>query len=100
MTESPCQRPKALRCLVSGRVQGVGYRAATATRARELGLRGVARNLADGRVEVLATGAAAELAELVAWLWEGPLLARVTAVEIEDLDAVAPALATEGFETA
>lgn len=100
MTESAGQRSKAVRCLVSGRVQRVGYRAATARRAGELGLRGVARNLADGRVEVLVAGAPGALAELVAWLWEGPMLARVTAVEIEDLDAALPALAAEGFEAA
>lgn len=82
----------AVRCFVSGRVQGVGFRAATARRARELSLAGVARNLADGRVEVTACGEASAIASLVSWLWQGPPLAHVRAVEIEDL---APAQAAE-----
>jgi len=44
----------ARRCLVSGRVQGVFYRASTRARAESLGVTGHARNLRDGRVEVLA----------------------------------------------
>ena len=44
------------KCLVGGRVQGVFYRATAARRAQELGIHGYARNLADGRVEVLACG--------------------------------------------
>ena len=46
----------ARRCLVAGRVQGVFYRASTRARAESLGVTGYARNLADGRVEVLACG--------------------------------------------
>ena len=86
------------RCLVSGRVQGVFYRASTARLAARLGLRGHARNLPDGRVEVLVCGDAAAVGELVAWLWEGPSAARVTAVELAELD---PAVlgAAEGFAT-
>ncbi len=76
---------RAVRCFVSGRVQGVGFRAATAHRARELKLAGVARNLPDGRVEVTACGEAGAIAALAGWLWQGPPLARVRAVEIEDL---------------
>ncbi|HEX5421444.1 MAG TPA: acylphosphatase, partial [Gammaproteobacteria bacterium] len=49
------------RFLVSGRVQGVGFRYATAQKARELALAGQARNLDDGRVEVLACGGEAAL---------------------------------------
>lgn len=56
----------AVRCLVSGRVQGVFYRATTAERARELGVRGWAKNLADGRVEVVVAGAERDVAELAA----------------------------------
>lgn len=70
----------AARFLVSGRVQGVFFRASTRERARALGLVGYARNLPDGRVEVLAGGSEAALAELEAWLHEGPPAARVDAV--------------------
>lgn len=72
------------RFLVSGRVQGVSFRAATRERALELGVTGYARNLADGRVEVLASGNAGQLATLESFLWRGPLSARVEAVEVAD----------------
>jgi acylphosphatase len=71
------------RCLVSGRVQGVCYRATAAERARAAGIRGHARNLPDGRVEVLACGTADAVREFIAWLWIGPVAARVMAVEAE-----------------
>ncbi|MEW5755074.1 MAG: acylphosphatase [Pseudomonadota bacterium] len=67
--------------IVSGRVQGVYYRASTQGEARRLGLRGYVRNLADGRVEVVACGGDAALRSLEHWLWKGPDLAAVTAVE-------------------
>lgn len=72
---------EAARFLVAGRVQDVGFRAATRTQGRALGLSGIARNLADGRVEVLAAGPAAALADLERWLGRGPPLARVDSVE-------------------
>ena len=77
----------ACRCLVAGRVQGVFYRASTRARAESLGVTGYARNLPDGRVEVLACGTAAAVQSLCDWLWEGPPAAQVSAVEIA---AVAP----------
>ncbi len=76
--------PVCKRCFVSGRVQGVYYRASAAGKARELRLSGYARNLADGRVEALACGAPAAVDEFVRWLWVGPSAARVTGVEVED----------------
>lgn len=72
------------RCLVSGRVQGVFYRASTAERATALGVTGYAKNLPDGRVEVLACGEEAAVEALCEWLRQGPTAARVTAVEISD----------------
>jgi acylphosphatase len=77
----------SMRFLVSGRVQGVFFRASTERRARELELTGYARNLADGRVEVVASGTPQALAELQAWLHEGPPAARVEAVECTELAA-------------
>lgn len=71
----------AARFFVSGRVQGVAFRAHTREQARRLGLRGHARNLADGRVEVLAVGAVDAIERLHAWLHDGPPLARVERVE-------------------
>ena len=77
----------ALRVLISGRVQGVWYRASTAERARALGVKGQARNLDDGSVEVLVMGTPAAVDSLIGWLWEGPPLARVTGVVVEEIDA-------------
>ncbi len=70
----------AARFLVSGRVQGVFFRASTRERALALGLDGSARNLPDGRVEVIACGSAAALDRLADWLREGPPTASVTEV--------------------
>ncbi|MGN6225876.1 MAG: acylphosphatase [Dyella sp.] len=70
----------AARFLVSGRVQGVCFRASTREQALALGLRGVARNLADGRVEVIACGDQEAIAMLERWLHDGPPAARVEQV--------------------
>ncbi len=72
--------PVCRRFFVSGRVQGVGFRYATAAKARELGLVGHARNLVDGRVEVLACGERVALDALADWLSEGPPAARVRSI--------------------
>ena len=74
---------------VSGVVQGVFFRASTQARARELGLTGWAKNLADGRVEVVAGGDAAAIDELERWLQRGPPGARVDAIEREPFDVPA-----------
>ena len=71
----------AARFLVSGRVQGVGFRWFVARHSRQLGLHGQARNLADGRVEVIVAGPAEGLEELARLLAAGPAHAEVTAVE-------------------
>ena len=71
----------AARFVVSGKVQGVFFRASTREQALKLGLRGYAKNLADGRVEVLAAGDEAALDELTAWLRQGPPRARVDELE-------------------
>jgi len=74
------------RCLISGRVQGVYYRASAAERARAAGITGHAVNLPDGRVEVLACGSHAAVTEFIAWLWVGPGAAKVIDVTIETLE--------------
>ncbi|HEX7048313.1 MAG TPA: acylphosphatase [Gammaproteobacteria bacterium] len=78
------------RCHVSGKVQGVFFRAATRDRAQSLHVTGYAKNLDDGRVEVLACGEAKDVDELIDWLWEGSSGARVDRVDVEDADEDAP----------
>lgn len=75
---------------VSGRVQGVFFRESTRREALRLGLTGYARNLADGRVEVLACGGEDALEELERWLAEGPPAARVDEVVRISVDDAAP----------
>ncbi len=84
------------RYLVSGRVQGVWYRASKKERAEALGITGHARNLEDGRVEVVACGAPRQLDLLEQWLREGPPLAEVESVERSDIAL----RGSRGFQTA
>jgi acylphosphatase len=78
------------RCLVSGHVQGVYFRASTQEHALALGVTGYARNLRDGRVEVLACGPEEAVAALCHWLSDGPPGARVSEVRCESYAAAAP----------
>lgn len=83
-----------MRCakfIISGRVQGVFFRASTRDEALRLGLTGHAKNLADGSVEVVACGNDAGLAELERWLRLGPPLARVSRVDRCDITTGIPA---------
>ncbi len=66
---------------VSGRVQGVWYRGSCQDMARSLGVAGWARNMADGRVEVVAEGPEDAVQRLVEWCRQGPPAARVSEVE-------------------
>lgn len=75
----------ARRCYISGRVQGVFYRASTRQKATELGCAGYARNLPDGRVEVLAVGEPQAVQSLLDWLWRGPPASEVKLVEVLEL---------------
>jgi len=86
----PCAR-----FFVHGLVQGVFFRAATRERALRLGVSGYAKNLPDGRVEVVASGSAEALGELDAWLHHGPPSARVETVVREAL----PEQTLRGFVT-
>jgi acylphosphatase len=70
-----------LTAIVRGEVQGVGYRYFAVRAANALGLRGYARNRADGTVEVVAEGPRPRLERLLAELWRGPGAARVAEVE-------------------
>jgi acylphosphatase len=75
-----------VRCFVAGRVQGVFFRASTRHEAQRLDIKGFARNLSDGRVEVVACGSAEAVDELKTWLGRGPADARVTGVSCEVID--------------
>lgn len=74
---------ECMHCLVSGRVQGVFFRASAQAEADRLGVTGWARNRSDGRVEVLACGERAALERFREWLGEGPSQARVDDVHVE-----------------
>jgi acylphosphatase len=78
------------KCLVGGRVQGVFYRATAASRARDLAITGYARNLPDGRVEVLACGGESVVQTFIEWLWIGSSASRVTSVEVAEVVLVQP----------
>ncbi|WP_129642789.1 acylphosphatase [Peristeroidobacter agariperforans] len=75
----------ARRCFVSGRVQGVFYRASARQKATELGCSGFARNLPDGRVEVLAVGEPQAVQGLLDWLWRGSPASDVRQVDVQEL---------------
>lgn len=92
MTVRPDRR---VRLHVRGRVQGVWFRGATRRRALELGVRGWARNLPDGSVEVLAQGDPGGIEALVEWCNVGPDAARVDSVSRQD---ESPADDLEGFD--
>lgn len=77
-------QPNTIRAhvLVSGRVQGVGYRAAAADTAKLLKLNGWVRNLRDGRVEAVFEGDSTTVAEMLRWCNTGPPAAIVEQVEV------------------
>lgn len=81
--------------MVSGQVQGVGYRAFVQAHARNLNLSGYAENLADGRVEVVAEGEEAALGDLLLRLKQGPAHAEVQSVSTE----YAESTGLSGFHT-
>ena len=83
---------KRIHAIVRGRVQGVGFRAATSYEARRLGLAGWVRNRLDGTVEVLADGDDAAVDQLAVWLKHGPRGAHVTGL---DLHPPPPTLTSE-----
>lgn len=82
------------RLLVSGRVQGVGFRAFAAGAARREGVRGFVRNLADGRVEAVGEGDREALERFQRTLRQGPPLSKVRGIAVED---VAPLGSAGGF---
>lgn len=77
---------RRIRAIVSGRVQGVSYRASTAVEASRLGLVGWVKNLRNGGVELEAEGPREAVEALLAWCKDGPPAARVTGVAVETID--------------
>ena len=75
----------AARFFIDGHVQGVFFRASTREEALRLGLRGYARNLHDGRVEVLAVGEPQAVQGLLDWLWRGSPASDVKLVEVQEV---------------
>lgn len=78
-----------------GRVQGVFFRASTQQEAQRHGVSGHAKNLSDGRVEVLLCGTPDAVGHMKAWLWQGPPAAHVTDVVCQLVEDEAPS----GFDT-
>jgi acylphosphatase len=74
---------KQVRIIVSGRVQGVYFRASARDYARQLGLKGWVRNCSDGSVEALAEGQQTQLQQFITWCHSGPPGALVTDVAVE-----------------
>lgn len=77
---------KTIHFFVSGRVQGVFFRAETRRRAEQDGITGWVRNLRDGRVEGTASGEETQLRQFSTWLQHGPAYARVERVDVEELE--------------
>ncbi len=76
---------KRIRATVSGRVQGVYYRASTETEARRLGLTGWVRNLSNGDVEFEVEGPEGAVDALIEWAHQGPAMAKVHTLNIKTL---------------
>jgi acylphosphatase len=85
---------KSVRARITGRVQGVGFRAWTEQAAQRLGLSGWVRNRRDGSVEAVLAGETSEVDEMLTMCWQGPPAAKVDGVSVED----APAPEGKGFE--
>lgn len=79
---------KTVNIMVSGRVQGVCYRASTQKVAHQLGLIGWVKNRPDGCVEIQAQGELEQLEQLIAWCHKGPIFARVDSVNVTDLEVI------------
>ena len=76
---------KAVHILVTGRVQGVGFRMFAERLASELNVVGFVRNLPEGEVEVLAQGDTADVESFCEWLRKGPSFARVEDLSVKDV---------------
>lgn len=78
---------RRVKILVSGRVQGVYFRFFTQKTAKKLEVKGSARNLDDGRVEVIAQADSIIIDKFIQWCHKGPVTSRVDFVEVSDLES-------------
>ena len=74
---------KCVHLIVSGRVQGVNFRYYTKKKTLELGLKGYAKNLENGNVEIVAEGDEEKIKELIDFIKKGPGIASVTGIQVE-----------------
>lgn len=80
---------KTVKIIVSGTVQGVGFRYSTLRFAKNLTISGYVRNLYDGRVEIVAQGDTHQIKTLLKWLQEsGPAYAQIAQVEFNEIDEI------------
>lgn len=96
MSQSSAAKRIRAHIFVSGRVQGVGYRASTWDMAQLLKLNGWVRNLRDGRVEAVFEGTPAQVEEIIRWCHQGPPAAVVQEITV----AYEPPEGMKGFEVA
>jgi len=78
---------RAVRFIISGRVQGVWFRDSMRKEAERLGIQGWVRNRPDRSVEAVAQGESERVEALIAWAWQGPPMARVEEVVVEEIAA-------------
>ena len=79
---------RKVQILVSGKVQGVYFRAATKKEADKLAINGYAKNLGDGRVEIIACGESGAVSQLISWSYKGSLFSKVEQVEVNSLESI------------
>lgn len=77
---------KAYKIDVFGKVHGVYYRADTCRKAGELNINGTVKNMPDGSVQIIAEGEEDKLEEFIQWCNNGPLLAKVSSVNVLDIN--------------
>ncbi len=86
---------RKVKILVSGRVQGVYFRLFTQNKAKHFAIKGSAKNLPDGRVEIIAEAGSIAIEKFIKWCHKGPVTARVDHVEVTELQ---PGEALTSFE--
>ncbi len=77
---------RKVKILVSGRVQGVYFRLFTHNKAKHFAIKGSAKNLSDGRVEIIAEAEDIVIEKFIKWCRKGPITARVDHVEVSELE--------------